>query len=100
MKPTCRICLAFVIAAMCAAHPMAARAVDLDKLVPFLATQGYGQLQTGRSVQGGPLRIGDRTFSHGLGTHARSEIVYDLDGHYERLSAWVGIDAAMKDYTT
>lgn len=100
MKSTRTIALIFILAAMCAACPVTARAVNLDALVPFLAVQGYGQLQTGRGVQGGPLRVCDRTFTHGLGTHARSEIVYDLDGQYERLSAWVGVDAAMKDQTT
>ena len=83
---------------MCAAGPTFARSINLDTLAPALATQGYGQLQTGRSVQGGPLRVGERTFTHGLGTHARSDIVYDLNGQYDRLAAWVGIDAEMKAY--
>lgn len=100
MKSTRIICLTLMIAAMCAIYPIIAHAVDLDKLVPVLATQEYGQLQAGKSVNGGPLRIGDRTFIHGLGTHARSDIVYDLDRQYKRLSGWVGIDAEMKDYTS
>lgn len=85
--------------ALCAVCSMAAGAVKLDSLAPFLATQGYGQLGIGRSVSGTPLRVCDRTFAHGLGTHAASDIVYDLNGQYDRLTAWVGVDAAMKDYT-
>lgn len=99
MKIVRRICLAVLTIVMCVALPRAARAVELDTLVPFMATQGWGQLQAGKSVQGNPLRIGDRTFRHGFGTHAWSEIVYDLNGQYERFSAWVGVDAEMKGYS-
>ncbi len=78
---------------------ISAYAGDLDALQPVTASQGWGQLMVGKSVQGGPIRIGDRTFRHGLGTHAPSEVVYDLGGQYDRFAAWVGVDAEMKDYT-
>ncbi len=90
------MCLALLmtLACTCAAH-----AVELSTLPPICATQGYGQLQVNKSVQGGPIKIGDRTFHRGLGTHARSEIAYDLNGQYNRFTAWVGVDAEMKGYT-
>jgi hypothetical protein len=75
-----------------------ARAVELGALSPICATQGWGRLQFDRSVQGGPLKIGNRTFDRGLGTHSWSEIAYDLNGQYIRFTAWVGVDAEMKDY--
>lgn len=40
---------------------------------------------------GSPLRIGDRTFSHGLGTHAHSDILVRLDGAFEAFQAEIGI---------
>ncbi len=67
----------------------------LTELEPLCVRQGWGQLQKDRSVASQPMRIGERAFTTGLGTHAPSEIVYDLEGAYERFEAWVGVDAAM-----
>jgi hypothetical protein len=39
-----------------------------------------------------PLRIGGRQCDRGLGTHANSEIRYQLDNGYARLEAEVGVD--------
>jgi len=68
------------------------RSVWLEELVPASASQGWGTLQRGRSVTGGPLQIGDRQFTHGLGTHAQSEVVYYIGGRYEAFEAGVGLD--------
>jgi hypothetical protein len=62
------------------------------------ATQGWGTLQTDKAVAGTPLSIGGRAFVHGLGTHANSEIVYELEGQYETFSAWVGVDDNLKNH--
>ena len=78
---------------------VAALAAELSTLAPIYSSQGWGQLQVNKSVQGNRLQIGERTFHHGLGTHAHSEIVYDLRGQYDRFAAWVGVDAEMKSYT-
>ena len=43
----------------------------------------------GRAPQ--PLRIGDRTFTRGLGHHASGEIVVDLSGEFETFEADVGV---------
>jgi hypothetical protein len=54
--------------------------------------QDYGQLGINRSVIGTPLRIGQQDFSHGLGTHANSEIVISFSpGTAKRLKAMVGV---------
>jgi hypothetical protein len=45
-----------------------------------------------RSIEGGPLAAGPHRHRKGLGTHAPSEIVYDLGGRYARL--WVEAYAA------
>ncbi|MBN1418763.1 MAG: NPCBM/NEW2 domain-containing protein, partial [Planctomycetes bacterium] len=38
-----------------------------------------------------PLRIGERTFAKGLGSHANGEIVIDLAGRYETFEAVAGV---------
>jgi len=69
------------------------QAVPLGSLQPVQAVQGFGTLGIDKSVDGHPLKIGDQRFAHGLGSHSRGEIVYDLGGRYARLEAEVGIDA-------
>jgi hypothetical protein len=69
--------------------------LNLAELEPFSAVQGWGQLERDKSVTGKPLCIGERRFAKGLGTHAHSELIYDLDGGWERFEGWVGIDAAV-----
>jgi hypothetical protein len=66
--------------------------VRLSSLHPRLANQGWGTLQFDQSVAGKPLKIGDRTFQHGVSTHARSDLVYLIAGRYSRFRAWVGVD--------
>jgi NPCBM/NEW2 domain len=68
--------------------------VFLDALQPLSVVQGFGTLQKNRSVWEKPLIIGAKHFRRGLGTHAKSEIVYRLDGKYGRFQAWAGPDMA------
>jgi hypothetical protein len=76
-----------------------ALSIPLSELAPLSARQDYGELQLDRSVQGQTLKIGDREFARGLGTHANSRVVYDLGGRCARFEAWVGVDAEMAGYT-
>ncbi|NOZ57004.1 MAG: hypothetical protein GXO73_09495, partial [Calditrichaeota bacterium] len=64
----------------------------LSDLEPVEATAGWGTVRRDRSSDGGPLRIGGKRFSRGLGTHAESDIVYRLNGLFERFEAVVGVD--------
>lgn len=73
-------------------------AVRLSTLRPRMVSQGWGTLTYDRSVQNHALQIGDRKFTHGIGTHAYSHLLYLLGGRYERFKAWIGVDAEMKDY--
>lgn len=43
-----------------------------------------------KDIENRPMRLGNRTYHKGLGTHAPSEIVYSLKGVYERFTAKVG----------
>ncbi len=66
----------------------------LDTLNPSFVSQQWGTLQRNVSVTGAPLTIGGRVFARGLGTHANSKIIFDLDGEYRRFKAWAGADQA------
>ncbi len=74
------------------------REVQLGDLEPRSQHQGWGELQIDLGVAGAGLSIGGRAFAHGLGTHAASEIVYDLEGNAETFSAWVGVDDFLKNH--
>ena len=99
-----RLAGAFSAALFCALKLTAAApdpalvATPLSELDPLSARQSWGQLATDQSVWGRPMQIGVRKFATGLGTHANSELVYDLERGYERFEAWVGVDAAMKPH--
>lgn len=69
--------------------------IYLDRLEPASAAQGWGELRRNCSVWERPIRIGTRRFARGLGTHANSRIVYQLDGRYQRLHGFAGQDLAV-----
>ncbi len=52
--------------------------VYLSALNPLRSQQGWGNLQRDRSVSGGTLRLEQRLYLRGVGTHAPAEIVYDI----------------------
>lgn len=60
------------------------------------STQGWGELGRNESAHaagkpGEPLRIGDRSFSKGLGHHANGAIIVRLDGAFSAFDAEVGL---------
>jgi hypothetical protein len=57
------------------------------------ATAGYGQARIGRSIVEKPIRLGDRIYERGIGTHANSVIAYLLPPGVTRFRATVGPDA-------
>ena len=74
------------------------RSAWLDTLEPISARQGYKKLARRTNLQGRPLRIADREFKHGLGTHAVSEVVFRVPSDAVRFQAWVGVDSAVGKY--
>ncbi len=73
--------------------------IDLDTVKPAaIQTVDYvgptEQPRFGTNVEGGPLRIGPRTFDQGIGTQSRTLMAYRLDGKAKTFSAWVGLDNA------
>jgi hypothetical protein len=49
-----------------------------------------------RNVGNAPLAMGGRKFDHGIGVHARTELVYEIAGVYETFAAVIGIDDAVR----
>jgi hypothetical protein len=64
----------------------------LSDLAWHSASTGYGQVRKDQSVVEKPLRLGDRTFARGLGTHAESVITYVLPQGATRFRATAGPD--------
>jgi alpha-galactosidase len=82
--------VAFALLAIPARAP--ADEVWLSTLDLSRIEQDWGRAQADQSVEGQPLRIGGRTFDHGIGSHANSSIPIELGGKAQHLSAWVGVD--------
>jgi len=57
-----------------------------------LRRQDYSSLGYGQSCIETPIRLGQRTFAHGLGTHANSEIILHLPPNSATFKAVVGVD--------
>ncbi|NNM84691.1 MAG: alpha-galactosidase [Phycisphaerales bacterium] len=70
----------------------AIRKISIADLDLRYVLQGWGKPQKDRSVGGNPLRIGSKTFSHGLGTHATSAMFIALHKQAQLFSSWVGVD--------
>ncbi|WP_197748872.1 NPCBM/NEW2 domain-containing protein [Hymenobacter sp. BT18] len=68
--------------------------VALSSLPWQKATAGWGQVTANKSVSGGALVVGGKTYTSGIGTHANSMITYELPTGFTRLSGEVGLDQA------
>ena len=65
---------------------------DLTKLPWKAASQGSGGTRVGKSAMGDALLVKGQMFEIGIGTHARSVIVYDLPKGVARFTAQAAID--------
>ncbi len=77
------------------------RVTPLTELEPKSVTErGYFDTvfphRVGRSVGGGPIKLGGRTYADGLGLHSYCEMTWALDGRYETFAAVAGIDDAVR----
>ena len=61
------------------------------------ATSGTGGVNIDANENGRPIRIGGKSFASGVGTHAPSQIVYDLPAGYTRFVATGGLDNSGSD---
>jgi hypothetical protein len=65
---------------------------NLSALPWVSATAGWGTVQLNTSIVGNTLTLRGQTYSTGIGTHAASQIVYNLNGAYSNFLSDVGID--------
>ena len=81
------------VAAACAAAVCAAeRRVWIEDLDRSGMTCGYRIPLVARSIDGGLLSVDGKTYQHGLGTHAQSQLVVPVGGNALAFEATVGID--------
>ncbi len=67
-------------------------AVWMDQLDLQAMSSGFGRAVSRASVVGNPLAVGGVSYAHGVGTHADSEITFDLAGGAKSFTAEVGVD--------
>ncbi len=73
-----------------------ADAVWLDTLDLANVTQDYGSPHAGKSVDSHPLTLNGVVYPHGLGTHAVSRLLVNLQGSATNFEALAGVDDEKK----
>ncbi|MBI1808181.1 MAG: NPCBM/NEW2 domain-containing protein [Ignavibacteria bacterium] len=73
--------------------PVLSQTIWLDQLDLSAMECGWGTSKANTSVEGNPLTIAGQKFDRGVGTHAVSTFLLNLDGKGKRFSASVGVDA-------
>ena len=71
----------------------------LSDLTWASATSGWQTVQKDKNINGGNLVLNGVTYSKGLGVHANSEIVYNLNSQYNTFLAEVGSDDGIGNST-
>ena len=93
----CHVAVLF-FACLAPASLHAAETVYLDQLDVQYTRQDWGQPHARQSVMGNPLTIGGQRYERGLGTHAQSSLIVDLQGHALSFRAAVGVDDEMRGH--
>ena len=83
--------------AMGLALPCAQAQTFLSDLNWVSETHGWGATYKDRDCLGGSIAIEGVSYAKGIGTHAQSEIVYNLGGAYGRFRADAGIDDTQRN---
>lgn len=71
--------------------------VRLTELEPISSFQVYEEPTVDLRDDDGPLVVAGRHFEWGLGLRAEAELVYQLDGEFDRFKAWIGINDRAAD---
>lgn len=69
-----------------------AQTIRLDKLDLTNMECGWGTAQANKSVEGNTLSIAGQKFEHGVGTHAISTFLLNINDNGKRFLATVGVD--------
>ena len=76
-------------------------AVYISDLPVVKGTTGLGDPpKLNRSITDKPISVAGRVYEKGVGVHSYSELEYELRPEYRRFVAVVGVDDAMKDFST
>ncbi|MEJ8554528.1 DUF5057 domain-containing protein [Tepidibacter sp. Z1-5] len=70
-----------------------------DEIITYLsdmnwksATTGSRTVQKNKNIIGNPIKLNGKTYEKGIGTHANSTIIYDLNSECKRFKATIGLD--------
>jgi hypothetical protein len=66
--------------------------IYISSLSPELHQQDWGELKMDSNLIGGPLCIRKQCYKHGIASHARSVIVYNIPNEARRFLAIAGLD--------
>jgi hypothetical protein len=72
--------------------PSAATTTYLSDMTWVSATTGYGTIGLDKTISGNTITLNGVTYAKGLGTHAASQIIYNIAGQYNQFVSDVGID--------
>jgi len=64
----------------------------LQELKYVTAEQSWREPKMGKSVENNAMRIDGRIFEFGIGSHAPSKIVWNLNGAYKKFHSYIGLD--------
>ena len=67
---------------------------DIDYVA---AQQSQSILRQDENIVGRPIRMQNQQFAKGIGTHAKSQIVYFLGGQFRKFRAHAGLDQRMEE---
>lgn len=66
--------------------------VRLTELEPYSSFQVYEEPTIDIRDDDGPLMVGGRHFDWGIGLRSEAELVFQLDGEFDRITTWYGIN--------
>lgn len=81
-----------LLAVLAVSLSASAQVVWMDELDLSPIHQGWGKPQTGKSVEGKPMRMHGQKYTRGVGTHAPTTFYITLDGQATRFQAVLGVD--------
>jgi len=64
----------------------------LQELKPIAVEQSWGEPRIGKSIDNNAMRIDRRIFEFGVGSHAPSKLVWNLNGSYKKFHSYIGLD--------
>ena len=64
----------------------------LDEIESIVDYSGWGIVEKAHCASGNHISVGGKTYRRGVGTHANSEIIYDIKGLFKYFAFVVGID--------